>query len=216
MGGFGSGRHARGPTVEAALVLNVSTFVRQQYFLPGAHFAGILKWNNQETGQPRAEIAFEADLAYSNTAAVRLRYAVNGIPKDYRVWLETSHCHYGGRRWWWICPISGHRATKLLLPPGATVFAHRKAYRLDYQSQRASPIDRSHSRQRRLFRRLGGEYDYFEQPPPLRPKHMHAATYERLLTELDAAMEEHEAIFTHGALAIIERMQRGDTKRQRL
>jgi hypothetical protein len=210
MGGFGSGRPARGPTVETSLALPASTFVRQHHFQPGARFAGLMRWGT------RAEISFEV-LAHSNTASVRLRYVVNdGTPKDYRIWLESWPCHYGGHRWWWICPVSGRRATKLLLPPGATVFAHRKAYRLTYQSQRDCPIHRSHSRQRRIFRRLGGTYDHFEQPPPLRPKHMHAATYEQLLTDLDAAMEEHEAIFASGAWAIIQRMQRGDTKRQRL
>ena len=66
MGGFGSGRPARGPTVESSLVLPVSAFVRQQHFQPGARLAGLMRWGN------RAEISFEV-LAHSNTASVRLR-----------------------------------------------------------------------------------------------------------------------------------------------
>ena len=91
-----------------------------------AHFAGILKWNNQETGPPRAEIGFEVTSDTQTRLQCDCATPSMAQPRDYRVWLEAWPCHYGGRRWWWICPVSGRRATKLLLPPGATVFAHRR------------------------------------------------------------------------------------------
>jgi hypothetical protein len=46
--------------------------------------------------------------------------------------------HYGGRRWWFICPIKKIRVAKLYLPPGATQFASRKAHDLTYRSVQES------------------------------------------------------------------------------
>lgn len=75
------------------------------------------------------------------------------------------------------------------MPPGASVFAARSVYRLAYQSQRDRMIDRSHAPQAKLYRKLGEDYDHFEQPAPPRPKGMHATTYARLLAELEARWE---------------------------
>ena len=41
---------------------------------------------------------------------------------------------------------------------------------------------------------------------------MHRATYERLKTEIYAAMEAHEEAFTLGACAILARLQKVDTR----
>ena len=36
---------------------------------------------------------------------VRLTYAVNGHPMDYYVRLVSTLPSYGGRRWWFLCPL---------------------------------------------------------------------------------------------------------------
>jgi hypothetical protein len=208
MGGFGSGRNGGPPTVESGLTLDINRLLRQQHIVPGTHMAGSLTWSNTATGEKVASIGYVASLADPDDAWVLLRYSVNGAAQDYRVRLATSPCHYGGHRWWWRCPLSGRRVTKLYLAPGATVFAARRAYRLAYQSQRNTALDRSHDRQRRLYRRLGTDYDAFEQPPPPRPKGMHRRTYERLTGRLYDAMETHDAIFALAAAPILARLTR--------
>jgi hypothetical protein len=75
------------------------------------------------------------------------------------------------------------------------MFAARVAYRLAYRSQRGTALDRSHDRQRRLYRRLGTEYEHFEQAPPPRPKGMHRRTYERLTAELYEVAVRQQNIF---------------------
>jgi len=205
MGGFGSGRHPKGPVVEDGITLDINQLIKHRSFRPGWHVGGTLTWSNTSR-QLVASIGYEANLLHPQMASARLCYTINSVPKDYRVWLEATPCSFGGRRWWWTCPLSGRRAVKLHLPPGTTVFAHRSAYRLTHQSQRDEPIQRSHTRQRRLYRRLGATYDHYGQLPPPRPKGMHRATYERILAELDVAMETHEEIFTQGASALIGRM----------
>ncbi len=214
MGGFGSGRQSGRPTVESGLTLDINWLLRQRSILPGKYVFGSLTWSNTDTGEKAASIGYEASLLNPEAAWVRLHYTTNGTPKDYRVPLEATPCHYGGLRWWWICSASGRRAAKLYLPPGATMFAARKAYRLAYRSQREAGLDRTHTRQARLYRKLGGRYDHYEQPLPLRPKGMHRKTYERLDAELDAAMEDHEEAYAAGASAILGRLKKADAKRR--
>jgi hypothetical protein len=206
MGGFGSGRHGERPTVENGLTLDINRLIRQQCIVPGNHLAGTLTWGNNV-----ASIGYEASLVSPDTAWVRLQYSVNGQPEDYLVRLTSTSCRYGGRRWWWKCPRSGRRAAKLYLPPGGTVFAARHVYGLAYRSQRLAALDRSHDRQRRLYRKLGASYDYFDQCTPPRPKGMHLSTYQRLTAELCDATELHDALFAIAAAPLMTRLMKGSS-----
>jgi hypothetical protein len=54
--------------------------------------------------------------------------------------LEATPTQFGGRRWWFICPLivrgiaCNRRAGKLYLPPGAKYFGCRKCHNLTYRS----------------------------------------------------------------------------------
>jgi hypothetical protein len=50
-------------------------------------------------------MAYEADLTDPQTAWLRLHYRRNGEAVDYKVRLVTTKPNYGGRRWWFICPL---------------------------------------------------------------------------------------------------------------
>ena len=50
---------------------------------------------------------------------------------DYTAGLTWTEVGFGGRRWWFSCPISGRCAT-LYLPRGAQKFAAATTYRLAY------------------------------------------------------------------------------------
>jgi hypothetical protein len=213
MGGFGSGRYSNGPTVESGLALDISSLLRQRTILPGDRVSGTLRWRSDQTGEQTASIGYEASLMNPKSAWVRLRYAASDRPQDYRIRLTTSPCHYGGYRWWWVCPLSGRRAAKLYLPPGATVFAARQVYGLGYLSQRLIALERSHERQGRLYQRLGVEYRVFEQAPPPRPKGMHRRTFTHLIEELHAARALHRVIFEVAALAVLARLEKSDAAR---
>ena len=75
-----------------------------------------------------------------DAAWVRLIYTVNGHPMDYRIRLVTTQPTYGGRRWWFLCPLAREdggpprRVAKLYLPPGGKYFGSRQAYGLTYTS----------------------------------------------------------------------------------
>ena len=60
---------------------------------------------------------------------------------NYTVGAVSTSPTYGGRRWWWLCPLN-HRARgacnrrvgKLYLPSGASYFGCRHCYELSYTS----------------------------------------------------------------------------------
>jgi hypothetical protein len=56
----------------------------------------------------------------------------------YTITLVSTVPHYGGRWWWFICPITKIRVAKLYLPPSTTQFASRKAHDLTYRSCQSS------------------------------------------------------------------------------
>jgi len=60
---------------------------------------------------------------------------------DYKIPLVTTPCHFGGVRYWFICPLAKNgtycvrRVGTLYLAPGATYFACRHCYNLSYESR---------------------------------------------------------------------------------
>jgi hypothetical protein len=54
--------------------------------------------------------------------------------------LETTPTQFGGKRWWFICPLAvrgvacNRRAGKLYLPPEAKYFGCRRCHQLSYRS----------------------------------------------------------------------------------
>ena len=63
--------------------------------------------------------------------------------------------HYGGRRWWFLCPSTKARVSKLYLPPGATMFGSRQAHGLTYRSCQSSwNLERARRSTEHLARRM--------------------------------------------------------------
>jgi hypothetical protein len=109
-------------------------------------------------------------------------------------WIElaTTPQPLGGRRWWFVCPRTGQRVSKLYLPPSAFTFASRRAYGLAYKSQRKAPYDRAISRAFKLRHRLGATGGIGD--PIDKPKWMRRRTFERLVTQVEAAEEAAEDV----------------------
>jgi hypothetical protein len=93
-----------------------------------------------EGSEPHARIGYEANLIDPNAAGLRLTFTASGNPMDYRIRLVTTQPTYGGRRWWFLCPLARkergppRRAAKLYLPAGGRYFGSREAYGLTYTS----------------------------------------------------------------------------------
>ena len=107
--------------------------------MPGAFRSGTWLWSYPGE-PPHAHIGYVADLQDPDNASLRLIYTVNSRSMNYTVKLVTTVPHYGGRRWWFLCPLAVEngkpplRVSKLHLPPGGRYFASRQIYSLTYRS----------------------------------------------------------------------------------
>jgi hypothetical protein len=144
MGGFGSGRwgcHTKADTVEDCLTLDLSMLARDGAFTPW--HTGTVRWLRGD--QERAAIGYTVHprgdglallLSYRRTPAC----GTGGEDVELPVRLETTPLHFGGARWWALCPLSvngvgcGRRVGKVYLPPGGRYFGCRVCYKLTYRS----------------------------------------------------------------------------------
>lgn len=189
MGGHFSGRRDGRPVGEDGWKFDLSHSIRHGLILPGRHVSGTMTWTSTRTGEVTASIGYEANLIDSAAAWVRLHYANTTpstgakTPHDYRVQLNTTRPHYGGVRWWLVCPLSGRRARVLYLPgSGDAVFASRQALGLAYRSQRKTAEDRAIGRSLKAREKLGvQDQSLLEMPSCPRPKWMRRRTYQRLV-----------------------------------
>lgn len=117
MGGLGSSRwglysqHKR-MTVEECLSLDINALVR---------------------GERAVAEYLLTPTPYGPSALLSHAATSRSHPRLQWIRLTTSHPHFGGERWWFICPC-GQRVGKLYLPPGGRSFKCRHCYNLTYRS----------------------------------------------------------------------------------
>ena len=187
MGSYSSGRHDGGPVAEDGWKLDLAHCMRQGMIQPGQHRSGSMSWTQTSTGKVVCSIGYEADLTDPIRSWVRLYYTTTShrtgakTASDYRVHLETTHPHYGGVRWWFVCPLSGKRARVLYLPPsGCNTFASRGALGLTYHSQRTTADNSAVERSLKARKKLGlTDTNMLEMPYCPKPKWMRWRTYGR-------------------------------------
>lgn len=151
MGSYSSTRwrwHNKKQTVEESRVLSIFDFKREGLLQPNRFQTGLWWWRNSYTGKKTASINYLIN-TMSPRPWLRLLYHINawnGEERkfDYQVELQTTHCHFGGLRWWFICPLlsngrpCGRRVAKLYMPPGGFYFGCRHCHDLTYRSSQES------------------------------------------------------------------------------
>lgn len=194
MGGFGSGRYGGRPTADASKRIDIAWMIRTGRAVPGQWLRGTLSWSRG--GSPAGSISYDADMSDPEASELRLSYwrgeGADRESVDQTVRLVYTLPHYGGRRWWMICPYRHNRVGKLYLPAGGDRFAGRQAWRLGYDSQRKGPRDQPFEKLFRLQNKLGCPQGYDNWIT--RPKGMWRRTFERHQERFDAIEAECEMV----------------------
>jgi hypothetical protein len=190
MGSWGSGRTGGRPTADLSLRIDIAWMIRTGRAKPDAFLVGSLSWSDARN-DPAGSISYKADMVDCYDSKLTLNYT-RGTGEDKEnveqiVRLVFTEPHYGGKRWWMVCPFRGIRVGKLYLPGGGDRFASRKAWRLGYHSQRVAHRDRAFEKLFRLQKKLGADQGWEAGLP--RPKGMWHRTYDKHFDrylELDA------------------------------
>lgn len=115
---------------------------------------------------------------------LHISYRKNDQPFEQHIRIVSTTPHYGGKRYWFICPNTGRRCITLHTVNGCNYFYSRYAYRhLPYRCQHESKWDRLLRRYHKRQSQYGvSKWDDIWFP---KPKGMHQRTYERCIQELE-------------------------------
>lgn len=174
MGGYGSGRHARGAARSDQFhKLDLAGFPREWFH---RHRTGSLTWSRGDYKTGSVGYRLSPD-------RMVLHYTVpqNGERQhiEESFVMSATEQPFGGRRWWIECKGCGRRCRVLY---GGAYFRCRQCYRLTYESQYERIYAPGVTRAMRVRQKLKGEMGLIHAFPD-RPKGMHWRTWLRLREE---------------------------------
>lgn len=197
MGGPNSGRRGRPLTIDDCLKIEIALLLRNGFITEGVETAGILRWNDAR--EQASSIQFAVNMADAARPVLVLSYdwSLTGqAPRAVRqtIQLLTTRPHYGGKRWWFSCPETGCRVSKLYKAPESEHFASRSRLSLGYRSQRVP----SHLRSAEQLLKLQEQFGYLPDcvAPLIRPKRMWIRTHRKHLSRLAPLRAEYQRELT--------------------
>lgn len=187
MGGRGSGRHwhySAKDTTDDYRSIDVRHWQREGLLTPGHIFTS--QWLRGGEITASIQVVIESD-------RIILSYRHQPIggewqDKRYAVLLDWTPYRYGGKRAWLRCPAVGC-GRRVAILYGSGVFACRHCYQLAYPSQREANYDRLARKADEIREKLGWEPGILNSGG-LKPKGMHWQTFERLVAEHDALVDQ--------------------------
>jgi hypothetical protein len=171
--------------LQDGLKLDLSQLARHGFIKFGANIgARVISWSTSRQGEI-ARGVISADMTNPDHAWFRL--AIGSFAQQ--MTLVSRPRHFGGRQWFFVCPVTGGFATVLWKPPGAARFCSRQAWgrRVAYASQFLDRDSRAHHGQSKINSRLCsiGRFDPEDWNFPPKPKWMRWKTYNRLEQKFD-------------------------------
>jgi hypothetical protein len=193
-------RHRQRACLQDGLKLDLNQLTRQGLVCSGVQTsATVVRWIASSTNE-RIEGLLSADMEGESDGWLRIQIG----KLDQQITLSGFPRHYGGRQWFFVCPVTKRRASVLWLPRGARQFASRRAWpgQVAYRSQFMTAMDRAYLGMERIKRRLIGDLDPQEWDLPPKPKWMRWKTYRRFVEQF----ERYEAMLDAGALSRVKRL----------
>jgi hypothetical protein len=201
MGGINSGRRptTNVGTVEATPFLDIRSLRRLGLIHPGECTCDTLRWSNGAGIVAEARVS--VDLSDVGSATIRIAAVIVATPLKQCIAIEAIDCHFGGHRFYFLCPLEGHRCEVLYFVNGT--FASRKAHRLSYTVQRMGELSRVRHRRRKLDDRLDGR----GLLPRPRGRHRYA-----LVQRLRKTKKQERRLFADGLRRIVEQEAQKDER----
>lgn len=139
MGGYRSGRwhdHQKAVVVEHCVSVDTA-LLRRDRLLQNGSVTGIMTWADSSGGVLKSA-TFSVEQCTTSEAILRLvfiagAYAGAGVLRS-QVRLASTRPHYGGRRWWFVCPRCEGLARRLFMPLDKAWLGCRRCHQLTYRS----------------------------------------------------------------------------------
>lgn len=186
MGGNGSGtwyRWGKKTTLDECRNIDINRMQKMGAIKPDTIKSGVWQWVDVQTGEVVSSISYTCKTLYTDHDYINLRYTFTDSNEgiNYDIKLVKTYPHYGGVRYWFICPVTGKRVAKLYLTPYDGRFISRHVHKLLYASQSEGFYGRLANKRHRLMRKLDKDSSF-----PMRPKGMHHKTYDRIAEQVHA------------------------------
>jgi hypothetical protein len=169
--------------LQDGLKLNLNRLIRNGFVQPGAK-TGVrgIRWTHSYWGNVTPGM-ISADMSGKYEGWLRIQLG----SLDQWIILVPQLRHFGGRQWYFSCPVKDRLVSVLWKPNGANRFCSRQAWgrQVAYQSQFNDATNRAHAGKVRIKMRLIGDLEPDEWDLPPKPKWMRWATYNRQIAQYD-------------------------------
>jgi hypothetical protein len=186
--------------LQEGLKLDLNRLSRNGFIKRGANIGSCgIRWTHSYWGEVASGV-ISADMSGQNEGWLRVQLG----NLDQTIILVARPRHFGGKQWYFMCPVKNRPASVLWRPNGATRFCSRQVWgrQVAYQSQFNDAASRAHGGQARIKARLcfiGLDPEDWDFPP--KPKWMRWRTYNRAEEQFD----RYEAILDEGTIALVAR-----------
>jgi hypothetical protein len=187
--------------LENGLKLDLNKLARQGLVRPGASVGPyFIRWFSTYWDEEIASGLISASMEGEYEGWFRIQIG----SLDQRIILLPKVRHFGGRQWYFICPVMNRCVSVLWMPPGASRFCSRQAWgrRVAYATQFADPDNRAHIGKAKIKSRLIANLDPDEWEVPPKPKWMRWQTYNRYVERFD----KYEAILEEGIPQLLAKL----------
>ena len=179
--------------LQDGLKLNLNRLIRNGFVQPGAKL-GVrgIQWTHSYWGNVSTGL-ISADMTGKYEGWLRIQLG----SLDQWITLVPRARHFGGRQWYFSCPVKDRLVSVLWKPNGANRFCSRQAWgrQVAYQSQFNDATNRAHAGKVRIKMRLIGDLEPDEWDLPPKPKWMRWATYNRQIARYDELLDNGLAVF---------------------
>lgn len=194
------GRPRERVCLQDGLKLDLNKLARNGLIRRGSHTGSRgIRWTHSYWGEIATGVV-TADMSGQNEGWLRIQLG----SLNQTIILIARPRHFGGKQWYFMCPIRNRAASVLWKPSGATRFCSRQTWgrQVAYQSQFNDWTNRAHAGKERIKSRLIANLEPDDWDLPPKPKWMRWKTYNRYEEKFD----QYEAVLDYGCASLVAKL----------